>query len=157
MLRLVQAQGSEDLDFADQLLLGVTFLNGQPRPPTSFSACELFNYGSSQWPDCVPSFSGPGFQGEICKAFKALSDKMASERAYWERKKNKNQYRKANQFIPGSFAWVHHRRFPGHPRLKTDPILLGPFRIKKVEGREIYIGWNENEFRVEVSQAKPWE
>ena len=34
---------------------------------------------------------------------------------------------------------------------------MGPFRIKKVEGREIYIVWNENEFRVEVSQAKPWE
>ena len=52
---------------------------------------------------------------------------------------------------------MHHRRFPGLPRLRTDPIWLGPFRIKKVEGREIYIVWNENEFRVEVSQAKPWE
>ena len=60
VLRLVQAQGGEDLDFADQLLLGVTLLNKQPRPPTSFSACELFNYCRSQWPDCVPSFSGPG-------------------------------------------------------------------------------------------------
>ena len=62
-----------------------------------------------------------------------------------------------DQLSPGSFVWVHHRRFPGYPRLKTDPIWLGPFRVEKVEGREVYVCWNRNVFRVEFSQVKPWE
>ena len=157
VLRLVQAQSSVALDFSDQLLLGITLLNGQPRPPTSFSSSELFNFGRCQWPDCVPAATGFGFQEQLTKAFKLVSDKLASERAFWMAKKNKTQARREDHLSPGCFVWVHHQRFPGYPRLKTDPIWLGPFRVEKVDGREVYVCWDRNIFRVEASQVKPWE
>ena len=153
MIRLQEPQAQK---VEDQVAVAVASLNSQPRPPTGYSAHELFHNGRGQWFENLweATCSPTTFQDRLVLACERVRQKMQRDRAWWAGKAQRA--RPPATFAVGNYVLVHFSRFPSRHRSKFDPIWPGPFQVDKIEGKEIVVKIQGIVFRVAKKHVKMW-